>query len=107
MQIGSHSSIFEMINRNKFTKHLQYNCLNHITDIYCANSIASNYLDKKTKQQIESYVGSNNVFEENDTFIFSLPNLKKIKPIYRFKYIVLIYKLKRAIKKSEKVKKDK
>jgi len=101
MQIGSHSSVFEMLNRNNFFEHQKYNYLNHIMGIYCANSVVSNYLDEKTKQQIASYVGSNNVFETNDTFIFSLPNLERIKPIYRLKYIVLIYKLKRVIKKRE------
>jgi hypothetical protein len=100
-QIGSLSSHYERRNLKNSLLHRKAGCINRFMDIYCANSIRSDLLDKKTRQQIESIVGCENTVCDTEVFSFSTSNMKNLTSTYRLRDRSVIKQLRELLMEKQ------
>ena len=95
IQIGEFVAIREKKKLKHFSKHSRFYCLNHLRDIFFANSIVIDCLKYDTIEKIERIVGKNNYLFIGDSIAFSLPRKNKnISYLYRFQNKKTIKQLK-------------
>ena len=98
-QLGSFVSLADRKNIKNSVVHHMKNCIDHIMDIFCANSIPSRMLSNDTKQSIVQLLG-NNAKEIGDSYVFALPDVENLKTTYRIRHYTLIKKLQNLFKSN-------
>lgn len=97
-QIGTWISYGGYVNLRNNLIHRQKNCRDRLMGIYCINSIRTDSLGEDTIESIVKIVGNSNVILENNICSFSLGNMQRSTPSYRFRYAVILFKLQRLFK---------
>lgn len=100
-QIGSITTFGERQTIKKAVAHRQEECVNHLLDVFCANSMPYAVLNEDMRKQISNIVGAENVANVGDNFVFALPNMEDLTPAYRIKYLSHIKKLRRIFSQSK------
>ena len=101
-QSGSLLNHYERKNLKNSVMHRKAGCINRFMDIYCANSICTELLDEKTRQQIEDIVGSENTVYDTEVFSFSIGNMQNLTSAYRVRDQRVIKKLRWLLLGSNK-----
>lgn len=84
----------------KASAHYQRGCVDSLMDVFCANSILCRTLSLSAKNKVKAIVGSENVIEMGDTFIFALAPLQKLRPILPFPSLRRLKKLRHILKEE-------
>ncbi len=99
-QCGSLLTYYERNNLKNSVMHRKAGCINRFMDIYCVNSICTEWLDVKTRQQIEDIVGSENTVFDAEIFSFSTGSLQNLTSRYRVRDQRVIRKLRHLLLES-------
>lgn len=96
-QIGSWISLQSKNILKHYITHAREHCLNHIMDVFCADSIQRRFLSEEKLKKLTEIIGPDRVWTVKDSIVFSLPNIEYITSSYRITNVKLIKKIQKLL----------
>ena len=82
------------INEIRMDEHFRHGSLDHVTDIFAANSVTREMLGESGIEKLKKIVGDDNVILVGDSVVFALDDLGKITGLYNLTYMGRVKKLR-------------
>lgn len=96
-QIGSWISPQSKSILKHYVDHSRVYHLNHIMDVFCANSIQRHLVSEETIEKLVAIIGSDHVWTIEDSIVFSLPDIEHTASAYRITHYPLINKIRELL----------